>query len=892
MMKCIVAEAGEDAVAGTGGEETMVLALSKTMVYCVLDKEMKGGIYLMKKGLIKLLVLVVVFVFGIIGFGQMSNHANQDLTTEMADATLPVVFLHMKDPDTQEVRAINELRGYTSEMNGVYMRDTITPIGEDRLLPVEIQTYDMKIDGISYEIRSMDMERLIADAVVEDYKQEKGKIATDLPIQNLLETNEEYLLILELVSGGNSIYYYTRIMEEENCYVTESVEFALNFHEKTFDSDDARSLATYLEPNASGDNSTLNKVDIHSSLKQVAWAEFEGKRLTTPIPSIKEMNDSYTVITMEYLVGSTGVGGELEYYNVEEYYRIRYTSERMYLLNYERTMEQIFRAENLEVYDKYIQLGIRNQDVEFAANEKGNIVSFVQEGELWCYNESGNQLSQVFSFIGNEGIDERENNREHGIRIINIDEMGSVNFVVYGYMNCGEHEGKVGICVYHYDSVANTVEEELFIPSDESYQIMKADLGQLMYENSQGIFFIMLEGVVYRIDLGTMQVKEYISGLKEGTYAISDSHKYLAWTDSKDIYAADRVHLLNLDTEKQQDISAGTGEYLRPLGFMDEDFVYGAAKAADIYKDLAGNVTFPMYQVKIINTESMSSLKSYEKPGYFVSDIEIDDYIMYLNRIQFNGMAYVDAAQDTIMNREGDSGTIVGVHTNVTEVKQTQVQISLADIVKETPAKILTPKEVVLEEEREIDLNRFGEENNYYSYARGDVLSVTDDLKEAIAVANDEMGVVIGNRQQYIWKRARKSIQPAIEVSVGEEDAGGTSIARCVSAMLEQESINIGVTALIGQGKTPKEILETTMENVTALDLTGCDLEEVLYYISLGTPVFAMRSDTEAVLVVGYDAQNVILYNPLEGTSKKMGMNDATEMFESAGNVFFGYILD
>lgn len=892
MMKCIVAEAGEDAVASTGGEETMVLALSKTMVYCVLEKEMKGGIYLMKKGLIKLLVLAVVFVFGIIGFGQMSNHANQDLTTEMADATLPVVFLHMKDPDTQEVMTINELRGYTSEMNGVYMRDTITPISEDRLLPVEIQTYDMKIDGISYEIRSMDMERLIADAVVEDYKQEKGKIATNLPIQNLLETNEEYLFILELVSGGNSIYYYTRIMEEENCYVTESVEFALNFHEKTFDADAARSLATYLEPNASGDNSTLNKVDIHSSLKQVAWAEFEGKRLTTPIPSIKEMNDSYTVITLEYLVGSTGVGGELEYYNVEEYYRIRYTSERMYLLNYERTMEQIFRAENLEVYDKYIQLGIRNQEIEFAANEKGNIVSFVQEGELWCYNESGNQLSQVFSFIGNEGIDERENNREHGIRIINIDEMGSVNFVVYGYMNCGEHEGKVGICVYHYDSVANTVEEELFIPSDESYQVMKADLGQLMYENSQGIFFIMLEGVVYRIDLGTMQVKEYISGLKEGTYAISDSHKYLAWTDSEDIYAADKIYLVNLDTEKEQEISAGIGEYLRPLGFMDEDFVYGAAKEADIYKDLAGNVTFPMYQVKIINAESMSSLKSYEKAGYFVSDIEIDDYIMYLNRIQFNGMAYVDAAQDTIMNREGDSGTIVGVHTSVTEAKQTQVQLSLADIVKETPAKILTPKEVVLEEEREIDLNRFGEENNYYSYARGDVLSVTDDLKEAIAVANDEMGVVIGNRQQYIWKRARKSTQPAIEVSVGEEDAGGTSIARCVSAMLEQESINIGVTALIGQGKTPKEILETTMENVTALDLTGCDLEEVLYYISLGTPVFAMRSDTEAVLVVGYDAQNVILYNPLEGASKKMGMNDATEMFESAGNVFFGYILD
>ena len=148
-----------------------------------------------------------------------------------------------------------------------------------------------------------------------------------------------------------------------------------------------------------------------------------------------------------------------------------------------------------------------------------------RSGELWCYNEANSQLSQVFSFIGNEGVDSRENYREHDIKIINVDETGSVNFVVYGYMNCGIHEGRTGICVYNYDSVANTVEEELFIPSDESYQVMKADLGQLMYENGQGVFFIMLDGIVYRIDLMTMQVKEYITGLKEGDYAISESHR-------------------------------------------------------------------------------------------------------------------------------------------------------------------------------------------------------------------------------------------------------------------------------------------------------------------------------------------------------------------------------
>ncbi len=846
----------------------------------------------MKKGILKVLVLIAVFCSGILGFGQLTNHTNQDLTTEMADATLPIVSFSGWDKETKNTIAMNELHGYTALMNGVYMRDTITPIAEDRILPVTVQMYDTKVDGISYEIRSLDMERLIVDAVVEDYEQTSSQINVKLPIQNLLEVNEEYLFILKLLSGEDTIYYYTRIIEEQNCYANECAAFALDFHKKTFDKEASKSLATYLEPNSSGDNSTLHKVDIHSSLKQVAWADLDGRILTTPVPSIKEINSSYTVVLLNYLVSSKGTNGELEYYNVEEYYRVRYTKDRMYLLNYERTMEQIFRAENLEVYDNLIQLGIRDENVEFASNEKGNIVSFVQGGELWSYNETSNQLARIFSFIGNEGVDERENYGEHDIRIISVDEMGSVDFVVYGYMNCGIHEGKVGISVHHYDSVANTVEEELFIPSDESYQVMKADLGQLMYENSQGIFFIMLEGTVYRIDLSTMRVKEYITGLKEGTYAISNSHKYFAWTDSKDANTSDTIHFLNLDTEEQKEISTGSGEYLKPLGFMEGDFIYGAARVAEVFQDLAGNTVFPMYQVNILEAESLELLKSYQKEGYFVSDIVIEDYIMYLNRIQFNGMAYVEAAQDTIMNREGDKTAVVGVHTTVTEVKETQVQLSMADEVKETDLKILTPKEVVLEESREVTLNQTGKESSYYAYARGDVWRVTDDLKEAISVANEQMGVVIGKKQQYIWKRARKSIVSAIPINIGEEDAGSSSIARCISAMLEQKSININVTALIEQGKTPKEILETAMENVEVLDLTGCELEEILYYINLGTPVFAMQNGTEAVLVTGYDSSNVILFNPMDSTSEKKGLNDATELFRNAGNVFFGYTIE
>ena len=159
---------------------------------------------------------------------------------------------------------------------------------------------------------------------------------------------------------------------------------------------------------------------------------------------------------------------------------MRYTNTRMYLLNFERTLEEIFRGENDSISGNSILLGIRSKDVEYQTNESGKVVTFVQEGELWSYNQEANTLAKVFSFRGYEGVDDRENYGEHDIKIVNIDEAGSIDYIVYGYMNRGIHEGTVGIAVYHYDSLANTNEEQVFIPSNQSYEVMKSELGQLI----------------------------------------------------------------------------------------------------------------------------------------------------------------------------------------------------------------------------------------------------------------------------------------------------------------------------------------------------------------------------------------------------------------------------
>lgn len=839
----------------------------------------------MQKGTIKAIVLIVVFVVALEIFGHLTNHTNEDLTREMADATLPVISLYQDDME------LGELHGYSTEMDAAYMRDGIIPIGDDRKLPITIQTYQTAVDAISYEIRSLDAERLIANADVTSYDEAKGKISAELTIQNLLTEGQEYLLIIQLESGDSSIYYYTRIIESTDAHVQDCVEFVKDFNNKTFNSETVGSLATYMEKTTE-DNTNLHYVTLNSSLNQVGWGDFAGERLTDPIVSVKEITDTYNVIVLQYVVTSTGTGGEMEYYNVEEYYRVRYTSSRIYLLNFEREMNQIFRGENESIYQDYIELGIRSGDVEYAVNEAGTSVAFVQEGELWSYNVTENTLAKVFSFRGYEGIDNRENYGEHDIKIVDIDEAGSIDYIVYGYMNRGIHEGQVGMAVYHYDGLSNSNEEEVFIPSTRSYEIMKTELGQLMYVNEGGELFLMVNGTVYGIDLNTLEVRKVIEDLQDGSFAVSESNRYVAWCTEDE----STIHVMNLSNLKEVGkLTAGSGEIVKPLGFMQEDFVYGVAKEADILEDAAGNVTTPMYQIKImdVSSDTPEVLKTYEKSGYYVSDVTIDGYTMYLNRIQYNGTAFVEADRDMIMNREGEGDAAVAVTTVTDEIKETLVHLTVQGTAKSKTLRLLTPKETVLLEDREVTIDEENTTNRYYVYVKGDVVLATDKIATAVITANDKYGVVIADNMEYVWKRARKTTQTAFsDIGTGETTSEGGSIAQCINAMLEKAGININVEALITSGETPKSILHNTMKDATVLDLSGCSVDEVLYYVSCGSPVFAMTDSDTAVLIVGYDASNISVYDPELGMTYRKTIDEADEWFGDAGKVFFTYLTD
>lgn len=841
----------------------------------------------MNKKVIKPIVLAIIFICALVTFSVTTNKVNIDLTANMDEASLPVMYFTYNDA------VLNELHGYVQEMDIMSMRDDILPIGEERLMSLEMRTYGETVENLSYQIRSLDGTRLLMEEDNAEFTVNGDMLEYSVTLPSLFEEGVEYNMVLTATVGGEPIYYYTRLMKSTNWYVDECLEFALKFHDYTFRDDAATFIPNYMDP-ATGDPTTLSYVDLSCTLRQITWARFEGTKLSEPIVSFKEINSSYNVLVLSYVMTNVNENSEVEYYNVEEYYRLRQTPTRMYVLNFERTMNQIFRSENDFFQSSTgIQLGIRNQDVEYKANDAGDYIAFVQEGELWCYDRVNNTMVQVYSFRGPEGVDVRENWSQHDVKVVRVDEAGSIDFLVYGYMNRGPHEGEVGIGVYHFDGIAHTVEEEIFISSDKSYEKLKAELGELMYVNEQKQLYLMVNEDIYQIDLTKYTVELLIETQNGEGYAISKSDRFVAWVEADLLNSSTCIHLTDLKTGIEHEITAGENTYLKPLAFLDEDLIYGIADVENVRVDEVGSWIFPMSMLEIINTEDekLSVIKTYTPHNGLIGDVEVDSQNVYVELISEQDGRYVAVDSDTIMNRETEVANGVYVKTTVTDVKQTQVAINMKAVSSTSNAKNITSKHVLVEEESRMALAIDSNEASYYVYLKGDVLLATTNVSDAILCANQNYGVVVDKNLRYIYKRARSTSQTALKnIQVNEADTDASSLAKCVSAMLEYEGTGLSVNELINAGRTPYYILNSTLKDAMVLELTECGVDELLYYIDLGNPVLAKVGENDAILLTGYSSTRIYYYNPKNGKTLNVEYEEMEDMLYNGGNYFIVYL--
>ena len=694
----------------------------------------------MKKTIIRIAVCVVVFLASALIIGNIMNQGHNNMTMEMAPATLPMITMESGGV------ACNELHGNTVEMDVAYQKDCITLLGEGRQANFTVDTFGREITGISTEVRSIDGSRLIENSEVTGWKANGKSFSVSLTLKDLIDTNTQYslTLILEL-EGEQKVYYYTTILWNDDVHISEILEFATDFHGKLYDKEVAKELTKYLEPNSKlTDNGTFHKVNIHSSFQQITWGSLEPVQEDAASIRLTQISGNVASLLMDFVV-STGEGKNKIYYNVEEYYRVRYTSERMYLLDYERTMTQIPDTTRMYANDK-ILLGITDENVDMMESADGNTVVFSDMGQLLSYNAATNGLTVIFSFYDKDNADRRTLYDNHGIKILDVDEGGNVKFAVYGYMNRGRHEGETGIQIISYDNSLNTIEEEVYIPYSKSYAVLKDEMEQLLYRNRQQHVYFFLENGVYDVDLENRSAEQLVSIRQDDSLQVSENHEIIVWQEGDDINHSNQLNVRNLNTGEQTVIRAEDGEAIRPLGFMGEDIIYGVARESDIRTENSGQIFYPMYKVCISNS-SGDNLKEYGQDGIYIVDCAIEGNQITLSRIQRseNG-SYQEILDDQIMNNVEEEPGQNKVVTADIDIYERYVQIQTKTTIDTKTIKVLNPKEVVFEGGRELTLDAVSEVSRYYVYNAYGVQGIYSAPGKAVKEAYDSAGVVANDR--------------------------------------------------------------------------------------------------------------------------------------------------
>lgn len=812
-----------------------------------------------KRRLIDSAILIAVFILAVIAFSYLTNQGNDSMTADMGVAEYPQVSF------SYDGYSFNSVPGYIREMDLTSVRDTISPV-RNQQLELLIQSHGTKIRKLTYRVYTLDGQDKLLEA---DINSPKETEKLDLSQKDLL-AEERVLQAVLLTEDDREISYYTRIADASGAHLLECLDYVRAFHENALSKAEGSGISSAIEPSEEGDNTTFSHVTIHSDYGHVTWGELEPQVEGGERWSIKEMNNVYTCVQLEYMVRCKGEENEEDVYKVTEFFRIRHSADakRTYLLDYDRQMSQVFDPVRQVLSANGVLLGITDYDVPYLINEDGTIVSFVQAGELWNYNKNTDEVSLVFSFAAAENTDERNLTAQHEIRLIETDDAGNLTFAVYGYMNRGTHEGEVGVAVYYYDISTSSVEEKVFISTQKSWEHAINELGKLVYYSvDRNLLYVLADGNLYEIDVEKDKRTTLVEGLEEDEYVVSGDGHMVAYLTKSEDGVAGSVTVENLATGSVRTAQCASGERITPLGFVKNDFVYGVSRTEEAGTTVSGESVSPMYKVEIQNSKS-EVIKTYEQEKIYILSAEIKENMITLHRATKKGNSYTQTSEDYITNNEEEKESNIFLESYTTQLKETQMRLTYSDGIADKEPKYLKPRQVRVEDPVVVTFENTDDKEKCYVYGHGRMQGEYDKAGEAIQAALECSGVVVSSEQQYVWESGNRDLTYSIS---GKDEE--------IAAIRQQ----------LSEGTAPMDVMNELSDG-RGLDLTGCKCEDLLYVINQGSPVIAMLNAKDAVLLIGYQDSTVTYLDVEKGEKHSVTCEKMDEMTKGSGHTYVGKV--
>ena len=882
----------------------------------------------------------------------MRNKKNENLAKEMNDAELPLAYVSYGDT------LLNCMHGYTSDVDITLLRDSITPIDEQKHIEILVQNDKKYASGYSYEIRSIAGDSLVEKGDIEAADNGSGYDELDINVRMDLKKDMEYMLVVKASSEkGLAASYYTRIVVNDDYHEAELLKAVQDFHDASFDFNALETesvIGTYKTEYAgasTGDSFGLGHVNLANDYADIMWDGLKPTVVSDINIYIKEIDVNYAVIEMEYNASSITDQDVTSYYAVKEFYKAGYslvevsdseadgedsygdasygdasydeeysytdeesqggqaeetshTEPKITMFSYDRYVDEYFDRTGIDALNNVYEIGIvSSDDLEYRYVENNRKIAFVRNGQLWMYDYDQGEIIRVYSFCADDYTEDAATYDAHNINIMEFADDGNLTFSVYGYMNRGDHEGKLGIGLFTFDYSTLEVDELLFVECNVPYEAMKTETSRLTYYDGQK-FYYMMGGKVNAVDIKNRKQSYVAENLSAGDVKVSADMSVMAFGENEDQSQNTRITLMNMKTGNSYDITAGDGECLICYGFKDSDMVYGVSDIADAGVDAdlesfsetkyseESRDNIPAKRLYIVGSDG-SQIKEYAKDGCYLMQVDVNANLLYLTRGEKSNGKFVAIKDDFITFKEDDSKQTIGtVHnSSITGYDRLYFTVPENIYLSYIPNLNIT-KEKIDDQNSYMIMTIEREKVTYHVYDNLGLSKIYDVAGDAINYAESVAGIVVSSDGEVIYRKMESQEYNTIAAGIFHHSTGtvDASLTDCLYMVLNYQGVQVTEDE-IKQYSDPVTVLNT-LGKKKGINVTGLSLDMLLGYVSDGIPVISRIDDGRYVLIVSYNDEDVRYYDPVENKEIVVSREEYIDMMVVCQNESYTYVSE
>ena len=769
----------------------------------------------MKTKKFRYIIFVFIFLLAVTGFLLYSflrkNKGSAD-TDDVAksDANIPRLYNVLGD------YYINKMYGYSDEMDTMASDNVLSLVLDDFSIKFRIVDANIsEIEDYDYSIRTFDTNELVESG---DKKKVDGDIL-DLHLSSLMEENKEYFLQLRLYTKTNTFNYYTRIIRSNTDFAKKLIDMANTFSNNNFDSNNARENTVYLESDGTGNARGLEYVTLKSDYEMMSY---NGMKLT---PSEKEVK----------LVNYNGKIGEIHFgftadadgksYNIEENFICKAGAQRLYMLDYTRTMNQRL-PKNLE-YAKKLDLGVGNKASNIISNKSGEKIAFLADNKLFLSDNKEGKLELAYMAGNNDSI-------------LPLKFGDGLYFLSYGYNVDDAHIGDVGVSLLKY-SEDKKVSKLAFVKVDVDAASLKESVNELAFLSDSGMLYLKLLDKVVGLDIGSGNYVTVAENLENGKYSICQDKSLISWN------VGDGLNIYNFATGENKQLD-NANEVMLPIGYIGSDLVV-AIEAQNVSSTINGKSTGNIFEKVSIYNNLLELQKEYTYDNRYIDNINVSGNRVHIDLYQYDGTNFTRAGEDTIIsNKSITNDTRVSSYTDNFRCKNYVV-----DTTKYIESEVSYAKELSVNSNNvlyNIELNRAYLQKMYYVYINSKLAGIYDEPAKAIEDAYNDMGFV---RRNGIMVYVRAMVEASANTNFDVSKAA--------------DYVNY-------------------WENDKLTRFQGITLKEAMYFVTMKKLVFTFTAINNPVIIIAYDSKTVTVYDINTASVQKIDINEAQSIFNNTQNDF------